>query len=110
MLVECVASKYDCGAYQRQQMESLMESDPRWRVGWRDRVWLDRSTAARDDSVGAQPCIGASMRILAGVAHRVQGRAEERFALPMSRYDIADYLAIAVETVSRSLTTLRSSG
>jgi CRP/FNR family nitrogen fixation transcriptional regulator len=26
----------------------------------------------------------------------------------MSRYDIADYLAIAVETVSRSLTTLRS--
>jgi CRP-like cAMP-binding protein len=25
----------------------------------------------------------------------------------MSRYDIADYLAIAVETVSRSLTTLR---
>src|SRR5688572_6917810 len=30
--------------------------------------------------------------------------------LPMSRYDIADYLAIAVETVSRSLTRLTDNG
>jgi CRP-like cAMP-binding protein len=30
--------------------------------------------------------------------------------LPMSRYDIADYLAIAVETVSRALTELRRKG
>jgi CRP/FNR family nitrogen fixation transcriptional regulator len=31
-------------------------------------------------------------------------------ALPMSRYDIADYLAMAVETVSRVLTSLRDKG
>ena len=30
--------------------------------------------------------------------------------LPMSRYDIADYLAISVETVSRALTDLRRRG
>jgi hypothetical protein len=30
--------------------------------------------------------------------------------LPMSRYDIADYLAMAVETVSRVLTGLRDKG
>jgi len=42
------------------------------------------------------------------MAHRAQLETEESVGLPMSRYDIADYLAIAVETVSRSLTTLRS--
>jgi CRP/FNR family nitrogen fixation transcriptional regulator len=31
-------------------------------------------------------------------------------ALPVSRYDIADYLAVSVETVSRSLTELQQRG
>jgi CRP/FNR family transcriptional regulator, nitrogen fixation regulation protein len=31
-------------------------------------------------------------------------------ALPVSRYDIADYLAVSVETVSRSLTDLKQRG
>jgi CRP/FNR family nitrogen fixation transcriptional regulator len=30
--------------------------------------------------------------------------------LPVSRYDIADYLAVSVETVSRSLTDLKHRG
>jgi hypothetical protein len=34
----------------------------------------------------------------------------DRVLLPISRYDIADYLAISVETVSRSLTDLRHRG
>lgn len=34
----------------------------------------------------------------------------DAFDLPMSRYDIADYLAIAVETLSRAFTMLRSRG
>jgi CRP/FNR family nitrogen fixation transcriptional regulator len=37
-------------------------------------------------------------------------QGEDSIALPVSRYDIADYLAISVETVSRSLTDLKHRG
>ena len=38
------------------------------------------------------------------------GRMRRRFSLPMTRSDIADYLGLTIETVSRTLTRLRSEG
>jgi CRP-like cAMP-binding protein len=44
------------------------------------------------------------------MATRLPHGNRNRFALPVSRYDIADYLAVSVETVSRSLTDLKHRG
>jgi CRP/FNR family nitrogen fixation transcriptional regulator len=41
---------------------------------------------------------------------RIATGAANPLALPLSRYDIADYLALSVETVSRALTALRERG
>ena len=43
-------------------------------------------------------------------AERASGEAETSFNLPMSRIDIADYLGLTKETVSRMLAHLRSLG
>jgi CRP/FNR family nitrogen fixation transcriptional regulator len=41
---------------------------------------------------------------------RLSGDGKDEVALPVSRYEIADYLAISAETVSRSLTEPRHRG
>jgi CRP/FNR family transcriptional regulator len=38
------------------------------------------------------------------------GHSRQRFKLPMTRSDIADYLGLTIETVSRTLTRLRTEG
>jgi Crp-like helix-turn-helix domain len=44
------------------------------------------------------------------IMQRVTNDDSDRLVLPTSRYDIADYLALSVETVSRALTDLTHRG
>ena len=44
------------------------------------------------------------------MARRIKRNRANRIILPITRYDIADHLGIAVETVSRTMTALRHRG
>jgi CRP/FNR family nitrogen fixation transcriptional regulator len=44
------------------------------------------------------------------MSNRLSDEQADRVVLPVSRYDIADYLAMSVETVSRALTDLKHRG
>jgi CRP/FNR family nitrogen fixation transcriptional regulator len=106
---ECVAPDTTVVRYQRQRMESLLETNPRLARRVRDIAFgsLDR-LQSRMILLGCSRALERVCGFLMEMAHRAQMGIEGTVTLPMSRYDIADYLAIAVETVSRSLTTLRS--
>ena len=107
--VECITSDTTMVRFQRQQMESLMESDPHFARRVREIAFasIDRMQS-RTILLGRSRALERVSGFLIEMASRAQLETEGLVGLPMSRYDIADYLAIAVETVSRSLTTLRS--
>ena len=60
--------------------------------------------------LGRASAVGKVSAFLLDMADRLSVDDRCRVDLPMSRYDIADYLVMSVETVSRSLTALRSHG
>jgi CRP/FNR family transcriptional regulator, nitrogen fixation regulation protein len=106
--VECVVANTTVVRYQRPRMESLMDSDPQLASRVRECAFdsIDRMQS-RTILLGC----GRALERVGGFLLEMSDRGAEAdgtVALLMSRYDIADYLAIAVETVSRSLTTLRS--
>jgi CRP/FNR family nitrogen fixation transcriptional regulator len=109
--VEAVLDGTVVARYPRSRLESLAELDPRIARRLRDVACtamsrlhglilnLGRTTAK--EKVG---------HFLVRMADRLAGGAADRVVLPMSREDIADYLALSVETVSRSLTHLKRRG
>jgi CRP/FNR family transcriptional regulator, nitrogen fixation regulation protein len=107
--VEAIVPGTLIARYPRQNAERLADSDPQVSREIREaafdsiarlqrrRVILSRTSAI--ERVGA---------FLVEMADRGHTGPSETVSLPMSRYDIADYLGMAVETVSRALTELRT--
>jgi CRP-like cAMP-binding protein len=109
--VEVVSEGTLIARYPRQSVERLAESDPQVARELRQMVF-DAIARLQERIVilGRKTARGKVSAFLLEMAHRSSGENINSVLLPMSRYDIADYLALAVETVSRALTDLRRRG
>jgi CRP/FNR family nitrogen fixation transcriptional regulator len=109
--IEAVSEGTTVRSYPRQRLETLALADPciaqlirslsfEMISGLEEQILiLGRTTAAK--KVGS---------FLIRVAPRLASNQAGWIQLPMSRYDMADYLGLSVETVSRALSELRKRG
>jgi CRP-like cAMP-binding protein len=109
--VEALAGGTAIARYRRVDAEQLADSNPD--IGRRIRVAAFDSInrmQSRMVLLGRASAVEKLSIFLLEMADRNRAASTDMIVLPMSRYDIADYLAIAVETVSRALTQLRCEG
>jgi CRP/FNR family nitrogen fixation transcriptional regulator len=97
--------------YPRTRLQALVRSDPRIAQEVQEMA-LEETRRLQNlililGRTTAQEKVGA---FLVHLAERLAGGPADHMILPISRYDIADYLALSVETVSRALTSLKRSG
>lgn len=94
--------------YPRHSAEQLAESDPQVSRWIREMAFESISRLQiRTLILGRTSALARVSAFLLEWTDRCAPSRTTAITLPMSRYDIADYLAMAVETVSRALTVLR---
>lgn len=108
---EAIVTGTTVARYPRQRMELAADSDPRLGRRIREIAFdsISRSQA-RLLILGRVTAIEKVHAFLDEMVQRSFDRSEATVVLPMSRYDIADYLAVSVETVSRAWTELKRRG
>jgi CRP/FNR family nitrogen fixation transcriptional regulator len=109
--VEAAASGTIVAGYPRKRVETLADSDPQLAREIR-QIAFDRLSRLQEQllivgRVRAQQKVGS---FILAMADRLSRGQNERVTLPVSRYEIADYLAVSVETVSRALSDLKQRG
>ena len=105
---EAIVSGTTVARYPRRGAERVADSDPQ--VARRIRELAFESVhrvQRRLLTLGHATALEKVSSFLLEMVDRFRTRSVGAVTLPMSRYDIADYLAIAVETVSRALTVLK---
>jgi CRP-like cAMP-binding protein len=109
--MEAIASETKIAAYPRRRLERLLDCDPGVARRVREMVLVSTSRIqARVVTLGRTSALARVSAFLLEMAERFPSGPASAIILPMSRYDIADYLCVAVETVSRALTELRARG
>jgi CRP/FNR family transcriptional regulator, nitrogen fixation regulation protein len=109
--VESAAPSTVIAAYPRKQVEIQADSNPQLARELR-QITFDRLSRLQEQLMilgrfTAQEKVGA---FLLAMADRLPNGHGDRVTLPITRYDIADYLAVSVETVSRALSELKQRG
>jgi CRP/FNR family nitrogen fixation transcriptional regulator len=109
-MIEAIAEDTGLAGYSGQRVEAVADRDPEFARELR-RVAFQSLTRSEAQlliigRVTALEKVGAFLLSLDGRGSDRRGQVE----LPISRYDIADYLAVSVETVCRSITDLQQRG
>jgi CRP/FNR family nitrogen fixation transcriptional regulator len=97
--------------YPRKHVEIQADSNPQLARELR-QITLDGLSRLQEQlmilgRITAQEKVGS---FILAMADRLSNGHSDRVTLPISRYDIADYLAVSVETVSRALSELKQRG
>jgi CRP/FNR family nitrogen fixation transcriptional regulator len=108
--IEAVVEETVLASYPGARIEQLAERDPLFARELRE-VALQSLTRSQHQlqvlgGITALEKVGSFLLSLDGRGSEKRGQVE----LPVSRYDIADYLAVSVETVCRSITDLQHRG
>jgi CRP-like cAMP-binding protein len=106
--LEAVVEGTVVASYPRRRIEELENADPRVASAVRDlllrKIGRLQAQLLIMGRTSATAKVGA---FLLSMEERLDCAGAGSVVLPMSRYDIADYLAISVETVSRAVTSLK---
>jgi CRP-like cAMP-binding protein len=97
--------------YPRRAMETAADTDPalgrRLREIAFEAIYRSQARVLTTGRVTSLQKVGS---FLVEMSHRSFDPVDKTVFLPMSRYDIADYLGLSVETVSRALTEFKHCG
>jgi CRP/FNR family nitrogen fixation transcriptional regulator len=109
--IEAAANNTVVASYLRPRIELMADSDPKIARELRELAFRALSrTQTQILILGRITALAKVGSFILEMAARLSNGDSERVSLPVSRYDIADYLGVSVETVSRSLSVLTQRG
>ena len=109
--VETAATGTIVAGYPRKRVETLADSNPRLTREIRQVAF--EALSRRHEQLLIVGRITVQQKVgsfILAMADRLSPAGSDRVTLPISRYDIADYLAVSPETVSRALSDLKQRG
>ena len=111
LVIEAIGDGTIMGRYDRADIERLAREDGAIAEMVRDATV--RAAFYMDNHINNlwhQRSIDKVLLFLTEMQTRLGQAPDEFFSLPMSRHDMADYLGLSIETVSRALTELKERG